>query len=106
MFNSEYGIGAIFNETAWTFGTEEKKIDGQPHRHLHGELPAEQIAPLTAGMIGTGEVTLDVWVGEVDGYVRRIQIVELESDSENPTQWLIEFSAFDEPVDIQAPPVS
>jgi lipoprotein LprG len=69
-------------------------------------LSAEQIASLTAGMIGTGEVTLDVWVGEVDGYVRRIQIVELESDPQDPTQWLIEFSAFDEPVDIQAPPVS
>jgi lipoprotein LprG len=86
------------------FGAEEE-IESQPHRRLHGQLPAEQIAPLTAGMIGTGEVTMEAWVGQQDAYVRRIQIVELESDPEDPTQWLIEFSAFDEPVDIEAPPV-
>jgi lipoprotein LprG len=104
IFDPEYGIGPILNETAWMFGAEEE-IEGQPHRRLHGQLPAEQIAPLTAGMIGTGEVTMEAWVGQQDAYVRRIQIVELESDPEDPTQWLIEFSAFDEPVDIDAPPV-
>ncbi len=106
MFDAEVGIASTLNETAWTFGAEEEKIGGQPHCHLHGQLSAEQIAPLTAGMIGTGEVTLDMWVGEADGYVRRIQIVEPESDPQDPTHWLIEFSAFDEPVDIEAPPVS
>ena len=104
IFDPEYGIGPILNETAWTFGAEEK-IEGQPHRRLHGQLPAEQIAPLTAGMIRAGEVTMDAWVGQQDAYVRRIQIVELESDPEDPTHWLIEFSAFDKPVDIEAPPV-
>jgi hypothetical protein len=56
-------------------------------------------------MIGAGEVTMDAWVGQQDACVRRIQIVEPESDPEDPTHWLIEFSAFDEPVDIEAPPV-
>ena len=105
IYDPDYGIGSILNETAWTFGTEEATIEGQPHHHLHGQLPAEQISPLTAGMIGTGEVTMDAWVGQQDAYVRRIQIVELESDPADPTHWLIEFSVFDEPVDIKAPPV-
>jgi hypothetical protein len=56
-------------------------------------------------MIASGKVTVDAWVGGQDAYVRRVQIVELESDPENPTQWLIEFSAFDQPVDIEMPPV-
>jgi lipoprotein LprG len=105
MFDPEYGIGSILNETTWAFGTEDREIRGQLHRHLHGQLPAERISPLTAGMIGTGDVLMDAWVGQQDGYVRRIQIVELESDPVDPTQWFIEFSAFDDPVDIEAPPV-
>jgi lipoprotein LprG len=103
-FDQEYGIEPILNETAWALGAEEE-IEGQPHHHLHAQLPAALISPLTAGMIGTGEVTMDAWVGQQDAYVRRIQIVELESDPEDPTHWLIEFSAFDEPVYIKAPPV-
>ncbi len=104
IFDPEYGIEPILNETAWTFGPGDE-IESQPHHHLHGQLPAALISPLTAGMIGAGEVTMDAWVGQQDAYVRRIQIVELESDPEDPTHWLIEFSAFDEPVDIEAPPV-
>jgi lipoprotein LprG len=103
IFDPEYGIEPILNETAWAFGTGDE-IESQSHHHLHAQLPAALISPLTAGMIGTGEVTMDAWVGRQDAYVRRIQIVELESDPEDPTHWLIEFSAFDEPVDIEAPP--
>jgi hypothetical protein len=104
IFDPEYGIGPILNEAVWAFGADEE-IEDQPHRRLHGQLPAELILPLTAGMIGAGEVMMDAWVGQQDAYVRRIQIVELESDPEDPTHWLIEFSDFDEPVDIEAPPV-
>lgn len=104
IFDPEHGIEPILNKTAWTFGTEEE-IEGQTHYRLHGGLSGEQISPLTSGMIGPGEVTVDAWVGQQDAYVRRIQIVELESDPENPTHWLIEFSAFDKPVDVEAPPV-
>ncbi len=104
IFDPEHGIGPILDGTAWTFGTEEE-IEDQTHYRLHGRLPGERISPLTSGMIGPGEVTVDAWVGQQDAYVRRIQIVELESDPENPTHWLIEFSAFDKPVDVEAPPV-
>jgi hypothetical protein len=103
LFDPEYGIEPVLNETAWTFCAEED-IEGQPHYCLHGQLSGERVSPLTSGMIGPGKVTVDAWVGRQDGYVRRIQIVELESDPENPTQWLIEFSAFDQPVDIKLPP--
>jgi hypothetical protein len=83
----------------------EEEIEGQAHYCLHGQLSGERVSPLTSGMIRPGAVMMDVWVGRGDAYVRRIQIVELESDPEDPTQWLIEFSAFDQPVDIESPPV-
>ncbi|MBM4430430.1 MAG: LppX_LprAFG lipoprotein [Chloroflexi bacterium] len=104
MFNPEYGIESILRETVWTFGAEEE-IDNQAHFRLHGQSSGERLSPLASGLIRPGKVTVDVWVGQQDAYVQRIQIMELESDPENPTRWLIEFSAFDKPVDIQAPPV-
>jgi len=103
IFDPEVGIKPILNETTWSFGAKEE-IGGQKHYRLYAQLPGEQVSPLTAGMIAPGRVVVDAWTGEQDTYVRRIQIVELDSDPENPTQWLIEFSAFDEPVDIEAPP--
>lgn len=105
IFDPQHGIRPILNRTAWAFGAEEE-IEDQRHYRLSGQVSGEQVSPLTAGMIVPGRVTVDAWVGEQDAYVRRIQIVELDSDPENPTQWLIQFSAFGEPVDIQAPPVS
>jgi hypothetical protein len=104
IFDPKYGIEPILNETAWMFCAEEE-IEGQAHYCLHGRLSGERVSPLTSGMIRPGAVMMDVWVGRRDAYVRRIQIVELESDPEDPTQWLIEFSAFDQPVDIEPPPV-
>ena len=104
IFDPQHGIKSILNQADWTFGLDEE-IEDQTHYCLHGQLSGERISPLTAGLIASGKVTVDAWVGAQDAYVRRVQIVELESDPENPTQWLIEFSAFDQPVDIEMPPV-
>ena len=75
----------------------------QAHDRIFGQLSGERVAPLTSGMIRSGQVTVDVWIGQDDAYVRRIEIVELDSDPEDPTHWHIEFTAFDQPVDIEAP---
>jgi hypothetical protein len=109
LFDAEYGIEAILKETDWTYGVRgdtgvEQEADEPAGHVLHGQLPGERLALLTSGMVAPGEVTVDIWVHEQDASVQRIQIVELESDPENPTSWLIEFSALDEAVNIEAPP--
>ncbi len=103
LFDPQYGIDSILKDTPWTLGTQEE-IGGQRHHRLQGQLSGERVAPLTSGMVRPGQVTVDAWVGQKDAYVRRIQIVELDSDPENPTRWLVQFSAFDQSVDIEAPP--
>ena len=110
LFDPEYGIEAILGEAAWTFGAGgsadvEQDVEEQAHYILHGQLPGERLTRLTSGMIASGEVMVDIWVNRQDVRVDRIQIVELESNPENPTSWLIEFSAHDEAVNIQAPPI-
>jgi hypothetical protein len=104
LFDPEYGIQAILKGSDWMLDTGKDEED-QAYYILHGQLPGKQLWLLTSGMIVSGEVVMDVWVSQEDDYVRRIQLVELGSDPEDPTQWLIEFSAFDEPVNIKAPPI-
>ncbi len=104
LFDSEYGIEAVLEGTSWTFGPPEE-IEGQPHYLLRGTLPGERLLYLTSGLIREGDVDVSIWVGQQDKYARRIQIMEPDSDPDDPTVWLITFSAFDEPVDIQPPPI-
>jgi len=105
LFDPEYGIEGVLKAGTWTFGTEDQDIEEQTYYILHGQLPGERLLFLTSGLIASGEVTIDIWVSREDGYVHRIQMIEQESDPEDPSRWLIEFSAFDEPIDIEAPPV-
>lgn len=104
VFDPDHGIEAILTGSEWSYGVEESIAD-QPHYHLKGELPGERIAPLASGMIGSGPVPVDIWIGQEDAFVRRIRMVELESDLDNPTEWLLEFTAFDEVDAIQPPPI-
>jgi hypothetical protein len=104
IFDSEVGLESILLNSEWSFGPQQT-IEGQVHAALHGTVPAERIAPLASGLITAGPVEVDVWVSLEDGSVRRIQMVELESEPLDPTQWLLTFSAFDELKGIKPPPV-
>jgi hypothetical protein len=104
LFDSEHGIQAILEETEWTFGEPGASQD-EGYYLLQAQVPGEQIAPLTFGMVASGRVSVDVWVSRADYYVQRIELVELDSDPENPTHWVMELSAFDAPVSIEAPPI-
>jgi len=104
LFDPEYGIEAVLQYPDWTLETSDDK-DSQSYYILGGRLPGERLWLLTSGMIRSENVLVDIWVSREDGYVHRIHIVEPASDPEDPTRWLIEFSAFNEPVSIEAPPV-
>jgi len=103
LFHPEYGIEAILEDTAWTLGTADES-EAATYQVLQGLVPGERISPLTFGMVTSGQVSVAVWVHRTEEYVYRIEMVEMDSDPENPTRWVIELSAFDVPVEIQAPP--
>jgi hypothetical protein len=104
IFHPEYGIEAILEETNWTFGEPDVSQEGEYYL-LQGQVPGERIAPLTFAMVTSGRVTVDVWVSRADYYVHRIELIELDSDPEDPTHWVMELSAFNAPVKIEAPPI-
>ncbi len=103
IFHPDHGIEPFLEDTDWTLG--ETGASQEEYYLLQGQVPAERIAPLTFGMVNSGRVDVEVWVDRVDYYVHRIELVELDSDPENPTHWLMELSAFDAPVEIEAPPI-
>ena len=85
-------------------GTET--LDERSYYRLSGRASGEKMRDMTMGFIGQGDVELEVWVDTQDFYVRQIHLVEPETDPEDPTAWNIQFSNFEEPVEIDPPPVS
>ena len=69
----------------------EETIDGVATTHYHG-----------TGRLGHG--TFDVWIGKDDGYVRRLGAEE--SGQYGNGHFLANFSDFNEPVEVTAPPAS
>lgn len=104
LFHPEYGIAAILKEGDWTFGTGAGDEQEENYYILHGQVPGEKLFYLTSGMITSGKIDITIWVDKETLYVHKIKLVELESDPENPSQWLMTLSNFDEAVGITAPP--
>jgi lipoprotein LprG len=107
LFNQETGLQALLQDGILDLalvGSEE--INKQRHYHLVGRASGERMSAMTMGFIGRGNVDLDVWIGAEDHYVRRLIIVEPETDPDDPTTWSLEFSNLAQPVEIEAPPIS
>ncbi len=106
LFDPEYGIAAILQEGDWTFAASEGEEQEEDYYILHGQLPGEKLFHLSSGMITSGKIDVTIWVDQDTFYVHKIKLIELESDVENPSQWFMTLSNFDEAVDIVAPPIT
>ena len=104
-FDQEHGIpGVIPLVPMQKVGVEE--IEGQNHYHLAGVAQGEQINWWTAGMTEPGDTPVDVWIDTETFLIRRVRFVEPASDPERPTTWEITFSNYNQPLDIQTPPIA
>jgi lipoprotein LprG len=107
LFDPETGLQRLLKDGILDLslvGSEE--IEQQRHYHLTGRASGERMSAMTLGFIGHGDVDLDVWIGTEDFYVRRLYIVEPETDPDDPTTWTMTFSELGQPVEINAPPIS
>ncbi len=104
-FDPEYGVPAILPTIDLDkAGVDE--IEGRPHYHLNATTEGDYLAWWTMGMIPEGAVIVDVWIDAESFLLRQVTMVETASDSDNPTVWDIQLSAFDQPVEVQPPPLS
>ena len=107
LFDPEWGLQGLLKDgiiDLTLVGSEE--IEEQRHYRLTGQASGERMNAMTLGFIGRGDVELEVWIGMNDFYVRRLRIVDPETDLNDPTTWNLEFSQLGEPIEIEAPPVS
>jgi lipoprotein LprG len=103
-FDEQYGIPAVIPHVPMQkIGIEE--IEGKPYYHVAGIAQGEQIRWWTAGLIAEGEIPVDLWIDPHDFLIRRVHLIELATDPERPTEWDIVFTNYDQPLEIQAPPI-
>lgn len=83
-------------------GTED--INGQPNIHLTGRIDGDLLKPISGEQIGAGPVKADVWADAATLRATQVVLVDPASGARDATTWDVLFSAYDTPVDVQAPP--
>lgn len=86
------------SDVEW-IGEEERNSESR--YHVRAAADEDRVAVILAGLIRKQAVDLDMWIDPVTGYVRE---AELSTVFEGQTSdWIIEFSEFEEPVEITPP---
>lgn len=105
LFDRELGVEAAIARIQWAEQLKDETVIGARCYHLRGEAPGELMAPLTAWLIVSERVQVEVWVGQEDWHIRQLRIEEPPQEEDGrSTVWLLQFSAWDEPVTIDPPP--
>jgi hypothetical protein len=83
-------------------GTED--VAGTKSYHLRGSVAPAEVAAIAGASSAKEPYAGDIWIGVDDHLVRRIKVVGAAAASEDPkTVRVIDLSAFNEPVSIEAP---
>jgi hypothetical protein len=100
FFDQEQGLAALIESSGWELIPDPaSKKDVQFKTSLEGE----KLSRLTSGMIYEGRVTIHIWLDREHLTLEHIQIIEVESDVENPTMWDIYLTKTDPNLKIDKP---
>lgn len=108
FFDPDAGIpylmthGLISEQTEMEGLVTLEGLDGR-FWHLSGEVERSLVDAMSGGLIPPGRVLLEAWIDPTTYLIHRVRLLLPESDPEEPTDWVIEFGAFDEPVEIEPP---
>jgi lipoprotein LprG len=94
------GLGLDFPNVTLV-GIEE--LNGRPHYHLRGTLPADLLRAISLNLLGAGPVTTDLWADQETLRASRVVLVDTATDASSPTTWTLEFSDYDKAVDVREP---
>jgi len=81
----------------------EETRNSEPRYHVQAVADEDRVAVILAGLIRKQPVDLDMWIDPETGYVRE---AELSTEYQGQiSDWYIEFSEFDVPIEIEAPDI-
>ena len=99
LFDPDQGLPTLLPSMELNdLGVED--IQGQPAYHLN--VPHTGDLHMPGGEVD-GSVSVDVWIDVQSYLLRQAVVTQPTTDSDQPTEWLIELSDFDQPVNIQPP---
>jgi lipoprotein LprG len=105
LFDPASGVEHLLQEdfeNITLVGTEN--LAGVPNLHLRGTIAGPPLLAISANSLGLGPVQADLWADASTLRISQIVLVDPATDPANPTTWKIDFSEYDKPVDVRAPP--
>ncbi|MEW5985842.1 MAG: LppX_LprAFG lipoprotein [Chloroflexota bacterium] len=103
LFDPELGWRPLLNEDVSNLTpVDEVELNGQGALKIGATAAGERVRAITAGIVGDQPVNLEVWLDPTTFYVLQLQFTTATPTGE-AADWLLTFSAFNEPVNIEAP---
>jgi hypothetical protein len=104
LFAPDIGIESLLaNNFADVTLVGIEDLNGRPHYHLRGTLPAESLRAISLNLLGAGPVATDLWADQETLRASRVILVDTATDATNPSTWTLEFSEYDKAVDVREP---
>ncbi len=106
LFDDEAGVTYLIREAFEDIrlvGIEA--FDGAPHYHLQGTLAGEPLRDLTYNLLGLGTIEVDLWANVETLHVSQVVMVDTGTgtDDDEPSTWTMQFSDYNQEVDVRAP---
>lgn len=113
LFQANSGLGALMTQAQNLAALADENIENQRHYRLRGDLAGTAVTPITGWLISADALHVELWIGTNDAHLRRIRLTEISANATPaprgtpvpPTQWVIDLSKFDAPVEINAPEI-
>lgn len=104
LFNKEVGWQPILEENVVDVSPlREEELNGQSFYVVDVTVEGERVRAVTANAAGSEEpVTLTLWISPDTSYIHQVTF-STPSKGAEPSNWLLNFSAFNEPVTIEPP---
>ena len=105
LFDGQKGIPSLLSRVENLQRIADENYEGKLHYRLTGKIVGKEVAPFTGYMITGSDVSFTMWIGADDFIIRKIIITEKDANDPVATEWVMTLSAFDKPVNIEAPSV-
>jgi lipoprotein LprG len=107
LFDPQIGFQPIIEsdlaDLKWSGSDELDTLPGKDLYHLSGSLDGKRLYEMSYGMIGPKKVSVELWVAPESFEIIRILITEPPEEAEEATLWQIDFSEFNQIIEITPP---